>query len=442
MTDYGYARVSTLDQDPALQIDALEKAGCWPIVQEKVSGVAIKRPVRDQVLRQAKAGDTVTCWKLDRWGRSVADLLDVIDSLDRRGIRFRCLTQPIDTTSAFGKMQLTLLAAFAAFERDLLRERVLASKALMKAQGRHPGGPRMFGFERDHQTPIPEEQELIQEAARRLVDGETLSKVVDDWHARGLRPLRGERWRVTSLRRVLTNPRAEILVGDLWRDLQRVLDNRGNRRQHQGRPADWVLSGILTCAREGCGQPMYGTWKRARNGGRELYYRCKKGAGSGGRFTGCGASGVSMARADAWAEEMFVAAIVSTEFSEALSRRQAELLAGEVTAAELDDWRAEITDLEQVMPTRYAPPNARERHAELRRMVDQATAQLLAQPDLQELMSLPRTESKLRSRWSSWSTAERRAWLRRLVERIEVKPAVSRSRASSVEDRLNPVWKL
>ena len=74
MTDYGYARVSTRDQDPQLQINALEQAGCWPIVKEHASGVAKKRPVLDQALAQLKPGDRLTVWKLDRLGRSITFL--------------------------------------------------------------------------------------------------------------------------------------------------------------------------------------------------------------------------------------------------------------------------------------------------------------------------------------------------------------------------------
>ena len=84
----------------------------------------------------------------------------------------------------------------------------------------------------------------------------------------------------------------------------------------------------------------------------------------------------------------------------------------------------------------------RRRHDDLRQMVDQATARLLAQPDLQALLDLPKSEEALRARWATWPIADRRAWLRRLVERIEVRPAMTRSRASTVEERLDPIWKL
>jgi hypothetical protein len=133
---------------------------------------------------------------------------------------------------------------------------------------------------------------------------------------------------------------------------------------------------------------------------------------------------------------------VSEDFTAALNRRQAELLATDVTAADLDEWRAEVQDLDQVQGTRFYSDTMKRRHDELRRLVEQATAKLLAQPDLQALLDLPRSEDALRARWEAWSVTERRAWLRRLVERIIVHPATSRSRASDVEDRFEPVFRL
>jgi DNA invertase Pin-like site-specific DNA recombinase len=438
MADVGYARVSTLDQDPGLQLDALARAGCAPIYEERVSGVSAKRPVRDQALAQLKAGDTLTVWKLDRLGRSITELHQIIEDLERRRIRFRCLTQPIDTSSPSGKFFFSMLAAFSAYERDLITERVRAGKARMLAEGRHPGGRALFGFEEDHITVNEDQAQLLREATRRVLDqGQTLSNVVDDWNAEGLRPGQASHWRVTHLRRILLNERVVPIVGQEAHDRLRRLFTDQERRKG-GRPAAYLLSGILTCSR--CTRPLYGARRMRRGGFQEDTYRCEAGKGSGGRFTGCGRTTVAMGRADAWAEEMFIAAIVSPDFAQALSQRQAELLAGEVTAAELDDWRAELDDLDQVQGTRFYSDAMRRRHDELRRMVDQATSRLLAQPDLQELMDLPRTEEALRARWSSWSITERRARLKRLISTIVVHPATSS--ASSTEDRFDPVWKL
>jgi DNA invertase Pin-like site-specific DNA recombinase len=439
--DVGLARVSTLDQDPQIQIHDLEASGCAPIYEEKVSGVAAERPVRDEVLRQLQAGDTLTVWKLDRLGRSMVEVVSIIEGLERRGIRFRALTQAIDTTSASGRLQLQLLAAFAEFERAMIRERTMAGKARRAREGLHPGGPRMFGFQADHKTVIEVEVELLREAARRLLAGESASKVVEDWNARGLEPIRGVRWKVTPLRRVLLNERVIPILGQETYDaLVRLF--RAPGRQSLGRPAEYLLSGILRCGREGCGQPLYGAQKGGKGQPPQLVYRCKKGAGSGGRFAGCGSTVVSLVRADRWAEEAFLAAVCSDEFASALNRRRAELLAGEATAAELDDWRAEIAELETIMPTRFGTEDHRRRMAELQRMVRQATARLLQRPELQALYDLPKAEAKLRAAWASWSIAERRAWLRRVLVSVTVRPATTTGGGSDVDARLGPVWKV
>jgi DNA invertase Pin-like site-specific DNA recombinase len=437
MADIGYARVSTLDQDPGLQLDALARAGCAPIYEEKVSGVAAKRPVLNQALAQLTAGDRLTVWKLDRLGRSVIFLNETIRGLADRGVGFRSLTDNIDTSSAQGRLQLNMMASFAEFERELIRERVRAGKARMLAEGRHPGGRALFGFDRDHTTVIEDQAQLLREAVQALDQGKTLSSIVDAWNAQGLHPGQATHWRVTHLRRILLNERVVPIIGQEAQDrLRRLLTDQERRKG--GRPAAYLLSGVLTCGR--CSRPMYGA-RRPRKGGDEVNYRCEAARGSGGRATGCGRTSIALGRADDWAAEMFVAAIVSEDFNEALDRRRAELLAGEATAQELDDWRAELDDLEQVQGTRFYSDAMKRRHEELRRMTDQATARLMAQPDLQALVDLPRSEQELRAAWARWDVVTRRAWLKRLVHRIEVRPAAA-TRASVVEERLEPVWRM
>jgi DNA invertase Pin-like site-specific DNA recombinase len=442
--DYGLARVSRRDQNPQLQIDALNNAGCWPIYEEKVSGVSEQRPIRDEVLHQLTAGDRLTVWKLDRLGRSVIDLNDIITDLRRREVSFRSLTEHIDTSTAQGWLFFQLLAAFAEFERELIIERTTAGKQRMIADGEHPGGVPMYGFEADHVTIVEEEAELLREAARRLLEGEPLLRIVEDWHAKGLRPRRGQRWRETALRGMLLNPRVVPILGQATYDKLVRLFANPERRRHTGRPAEYLLSGILHCDREGCGRPMYATKFHERNGTKRLVYKCKKAAGSGGRFAGCGRTVVSLARADTWAAEAFIAAISSEEFSESLNRRRAELLAGEVTVAQVEEWREEIDELELVLPTRFAADVHRTRHAELQRLVRQATAGLVQRPDLQALMDLPRAEAKLRAAWETWTVPERRVWLRRVLHHITVLPAPPghHHRGSDVESRFDPKWRL
>lgn len=137
----GYARVSMVDQSPQLQLDALLKAGVDEanIYQEKVSAAAKRRPQFEAMMKDAREGDIIVIWKLDRLGRSTRQVLDTIAKLDAKGARIRCLTQPIDTSTPWGRMIITVLAAVAEVERDLIRERTIAGLRAARERGRVGG---------------------------------------------------------------------------------------------------------------------------------------------------------------------------------------------------------------------------------------------------------------------------------------------------------------
>ena len=124
----GYARVSTQDQNPALQLDALTAAGCERVFVEKASGEQRDRPELKAALDYARenAGDVVVVWKLDRLARSLSQLIDTADLLQRRAIGLRSLTEAIDTTSAGGRLVFHVFGAMAEFERSIIRERTKA----------------------------------------------------------------------------------------------------------------------------------------------------------------------------------------------------------------------------------------------------------------------------------------------------------------------------
>jgi DNA invertase Pin-like site-specific DNA recombinase len=139
----GYARVSTTDQQPQLQVDALERAGCFRVFVETANGARADRPTLTQVLDQLRPGDTLVVWKLDRLGRSLRHLVDAITGLADRGIGFRSLQEAIDTTPG-GKLVFHVFAALAGFERDLIRERTNAGLAAARARGRCGGRPSVL----------------------------------------------------------------------------------------------------------------------------------------------------------------------------------------------------------------------------------------------------------------------------------------------------------
>lgn len=136
----GYARVSTREQHPDAQTDALTAAGCEKLFVEHASGVLARRPVLDDALAYLRDGDTLVVTKLDRLGRSVRNLKETVDDLEGRGIGLRALSQGIDTTTPGGRLFFHMLAAIAEFEHDLIVERTQDGLAAARARGRKGGG--------------------------------------------------------------------------------------------------------------------------------------------------------------------------------------------------------------------------------------------------------------------------------------------------------------
>jgi DNA invertase Pin-like site-specific DNA recombinase len=144
MAIIGYARVSTADQNMALQLDALRDAGVERVFQDQgVSGSTAARPGLDRCLDHLREGDVLTVWKLDRLGRNTQHVLAVVDDLTSRGIGFRSITEGLRTEGAMGKAMLTIMAAFAQLERDTMIERTRAGLAAAAANGRKGGRPRI-----------------------------------------------------------------------------------------------------------------------------------------------------------------------------------------------------------------------------------------------------------------------------------------------------------
>jgi DNA invertase Pin-like site-specific DNA recombinase len=143
-TRIGYARVSTDDQNASLQVDALKKAGCIKVFTDHASGSKASRPELDRMLDQLRPSDLVVVWRLDRLGRSLKNLIELVEDLAGRGVGFRSLSESIDTTTANGRLFFSIMGALAEFERDLIRERTHAGLAAARARGRVGGRPSVM----------------------------------------------------------------------------------------------------------------------------------------------------------------------------------------------------------------------------------------------------------------------------------------------------------
>ncbi|MGW0576589.1 recombinase family protein [Streptomyces sp. NPDC002920] len=164
----GYARVSTDEQEAQLQRDALTGAGCSRIFEDTASGKNTDRPELGAVLDYLREGDTLVVWKLDRLGRSLIDLVSIVDGLRGRGIGFRVLTgalSAVDTTSADGRLFFQIIAAMAEFERSLIKDRTKAGLEAAKAQGRTGGRPTVIT------------DDLLTLAKARKAKGESVSAI-------------------------------------------------------------------------------------------------------------------------------------------------------------------------------------------------------------------------------------------------------------------------
>lgn len=174
MANIGYARVSTIDQDPALQRDTLAAAGCVKVFEDCASGARADRAGLHAALDYVRNGDVLIVWKLDRLGRSLPHLIETVTALEKRNVGFRSITEAIDTTTSGGRLVFHLFGALGQFERDLIQERTRAGLAAAAARGRKGGRkPVVTGEKLDRARAMIAKGLTVREAAIRLKLGKT-----------------------------------------------------------------------------------------------------------------------------------------------------------------------------------------------------------------------------------------------------------------------------
>lgn len=169
----GYARVSTKDQNLSMQIDALKKEGCKKIFKEKVTGTKQDRIQLQKMLEEIREGDVIVIWKLDRLGRSLKHLVELVSELLDKGVGLKSLNDPVDTTTAQGRLIFNIFASLAEFERDIISERTKAGLASARARGRTGGRPK--GLSEDAQKTALAAESLYKEG--KLTVNEIASKL-------------------------------------------------------------------------------------------------------------------------------------------------------------------------------------------------------------------------------------------------------------------------
>ena len=175
VANVGYARVSTIDQDPALQLDALAVGRMRKGVRRsRLRDTGRSQRACESALEYARDGDVLIVWKLDRLGRSLPHLIETVTTLEKRGVGFRSITEAIDTTTPGGRLVFHLFGALGQFERDLIQERTRAGLAAAAARGRKGGRkPVVTGEKLERARAIIAKGLTVREAATRLKVGKT-----------------------------------------------------------------------------------------------------------------------------------------------------------------------------------------------------------------------------------------------------------------------------
>ncbi len=164
----GYARISTREQNLNMQVIALEEAGCEKIYEEVVSGAKVDRPILNNLIEQLRPNDVLVIWKLDRLGRSLKNLVGLVQQLLGKNIGICSLNDPIDTTHPQGRLIFNIFASLAEFERDLIRERTQAGLSAARMRGRTGGRPR--GLSKKAETTACAAETLYKEGKLSVVN--------------------------------------------------------------------------------------------------------------------------------------------------------------------------------------------------------------------------------------------------------------------------------
>ncbi|MFV2110284.1 recombinase family protein [Micromonospora sp. LOL_015] len=463
-----YIRRSTDDEHQPFSLDAqraaLEKYVAsqpdWTIVAEyedDASGATTERPGLKKALHAAKAGlyDVLLVYRLDRFSRSVTDLLDLVTILEASNVRFSSATEPIDTGGPFGRMMLQLLAVFAEFERNIIIDRVKSGMTAKASKGKWAGGTRPYGYlvNPDHRlVPHPDEAPILRDIFRLYTrDRVGTRAIATTLNERGVPNRTGKKWSGHTINRILDNP---AYIGDIaYRDVyvpdahdplidrdtfQRAQDIAAARGDAQTQRAmsdsDYYLTGLLTCPR--CGHRYIGTSANGRTR-RYRYYTCFTRTRYGKHAT-CDAprlpaddldNAVLQALYDFYttAEPVLVAMIerAHTQRHTTTDDRTAELtaLANQITTTETSISRYHTAFENGTMDDATAGPRIRElrqRLAQLHTRHTELDADLTAQPAPPAPGTITTIRDYLSTIMTSGSDTERKAAIETLIAEVQL----------------------
>lgn len=379
----------------------------------------------------------VAAWQADRFVRTMREALPLLDTVRQVDGKIATVAGAIDLATAQGRSTFRGMADRAELESDLKSERLLLMHDQLAQQGRHHGGPRPFGYEKDGMTIVEGEAELIREAARRLLTGETVGTIVRDWQDRGVTTPRGNRWLATSFRNMLRSPRlaglrvhqGEAIGPAAWEPImeratwERVCaifaDRTGRRRLGRGRRY-LLTGGLAVCGMPDCGRPLVAGLNKGQS------YRCRPEHPHGG----CGKISAGRLLLEQEVERRLLRRLAGPKLAALRAQATAGDQEAERLAAQLRDDEAELIELAKLKGQRRPDGRpfmtvsewlAAKEPIEVR--IEWARRALERRPKLAALADLPTTRAELEAAWARWSVDKRRTLLKATIRSVKVGPA-------------------
>jgi site-specific DNA recombinase len=432
------------------------------------------RPGYQRLLADAKAGriGAIVAWDADRLTRQPIENEALIDLAERCGTKLATVTGEYDLATSSGRLHFRIKGAVARHESEHRAERLRLKHDEIARAGRHHGGPRPFGFEyepavlRDGRNVYrftgrleETEAELIREAARRLLNGESVYGVLADWERYGIRSPKGNLWLATSFRNMLTSPRIAglrvhqgeivgpaawppILDRGTWEAVRRIFADRSGRRR-LGRGRTFLLTGgVARCGAPGeaivghvegvCGKALVSCVNKAAS------YGCRPEA----PHHGCGRVFAQRNHLEAFVTEMVIVALSGSGLADA---RRAAAGDDQDLAALADQLRADEQALTQLARDHYADRLiSRAEFLGARQVIEariEATHRALSErPRTGILLDVPATEAALRAAWETWGIDRRHAMVAAVLPAVVVGPARRGKRFDA--DRVTPIWRV
>lgn len=430
--------------------------GDWAVyVDNDLSAYSGHRPEFERMLADLHAGRIrgVAAWAHDRLSRDPdKDNARILELVDQLGCKLATAGGEYDLAAPAGRLHFRIMGSIARHESEHRAERMRLKHDQLAKDGRWHGGPRPFGFAPSGIGHDPAEVELIREAARRLLEGETVGTILRDWTARGVVTPKGKPWVATAFRNMIVSPRqaglrvhhgeaigpaawAPILERATWERVVAVFaDRTGRKRLGAGRV--YLLSGgIAFCGLEGCGRPLVAGLNKGQS------YRCR----TEHPHDGCGKISVGKQLLEGEVERRLLRRLAGPKLAELRAQAVAGDQEAERLAVQLRDDEVELVELAKLKGQRRPDGRpymtvlewlAAKEPIEVR--IEQARRELARRPKLAALADLPTTKAELEAAWARWSVDKRRSVLRAVIRRVEVGPAQPGKRFDP--DRVKVDW--